>query len=215
MSQGVIMILDGSLGEQLFQYAAGRALTSTLGGKLYLSEADGVDYRSTLFVDGFPPPPFKATNVYRQIASREPWNPERFRGMDTLYCKGKFQYLPALQPVIPFIKKELLESLYSIRQQLIKKYNLHMRKRATFVYVTKEKSQETYESAIANLNTIKSIHIYILSNDPVWCKSQSWLRQYTFVDESEIHGLAFMSLCEGGGIGEDPLSWWGALLSAV
>jgi hypothetical protein len=215
MSQALIMILNGSLGEQLFQYAAGRALSYVLGGKLYLSEPNGTDYRPVLFVKSLPPPPFKATNIYRQISATEPWTPERFSGMDILYCQGQFQYLPALQNILPFLKQELLTSLYPIRQQLITKYNLQMRKRAAFIYVTRDKPQDYYESLMANMTSKKSIHVYILSDDLDWCKTLPWLHGHTLVNEPELPSLAFMSLCEAGGNGNTPLSWWGSFLSSI
>jgi len=214
MSSGVIMSLNGSLGQQLFQYAAGRALSSTLGGGLYLSLSEGVDYRPILFIKSLPQITMMSTNVYIQQSTTEPWTPERFRGMGVLFCQGPFQYLPALTPVLPFLKQELLASLHTIRLQLITKYNLQLRKRAAFVYVTRDKPPAHYESVIANLTSKKSIHVYILSDDLAWCRSQPWLYGHTFVDEPELSSLAFMSLCQGGSVGDTPLSWWGSFLAS-
>jgi hypothetical protein len=211
MSQYITIQLNGTLGQQLYQYAAGRALSSTLGGRLTLLKEEGIDYRPVLFQSSTSVA--KASTVYLQKTASEPWTPERFRGIDVLYCKGEFQYLPALEGVLPFLKQELIGSLYSIRQQLTTKYNLQMRKRAAFVYITKNKPQDYYESAIATLSAKKSIHVYILSDDPSWTKEQPWLRGYTLIDEPEMHALAFMSLCEGGSVGDTPLGWWGSFLS--
>lgn len=214
MSEANIIALNGSLGEQLFQYAAGRVLSSELGGTLYLSTPTGIDYRATLFIKSLPQRGMSSTNVYVQQSPIDPWTPDRFRGMQILFCQGKFQYLPALQTMLPFLKQELLASLQSIRLQLIVKYNLQLRKRAAFVYVTRDKPPVYYESVIANMTSKKSIHVYILSDDPAWCKTQSWLYGHTIVDEPEMHALAFMSLCQGGSVHSDPLSWWGSFLSS-
>ena len=215
MSQGIIIELKGGLGQQLFQYAGGRVMASVLGGTLYLSEPEGKDYRPILFLKSTPQTPMISTNVYLQQSPTEPWNPERFRGMRTLFCQGQFQYLNALTPVLPFLKQELLASLQPIRQQLITKYNLQLRKRAAFIYVTRDKPQWYYESMIAQFTAKKSIHVYILSDDMTWCKTQPWLNGYTLVDEPEMHALAFMSLCEGGSVSSSPLSWWGSFLTGA
>jgi hypothetical protein len=135
--------------------------------------------------------------------------------MSVLFCQGQFQYLPALSPVLPFLKQELLVSLQPIRQQLITKYNLQLRKRAAFIYVIRDKPPAYYESVIANFTSKKSIHVYILSDDLDWCRSQPWLSGHTFVDEPELSSLAFMSLCEGGSVGDTPLSWWGSFLAST
>ena len=213
MSQGINIELSGNLGQQLFQYAAGRAL-STLGGRLSLSKTEGIDYRPVLFVRSYEQLA-RATTVYVQKSAMEPWTPERFRGVDVLFCRGQFQYLPALEPVLPFLKQELLSSLEPIRQRLIAKYNLRMRKRAAFIYVTKDKPQDYYESVIVQLSAKKSIHVYILSDDPAWIQGQPWLNGYSFINEPELYALAFMSLCEGGSVGDTPLSWWGAFLAST
>jgi hypothetical protein len=213
MSQEILIELNGSLGQQLFQYAAGRSLSNVLGGRLSLAKTGGVDYRPVLFTGTYDQSLTNARMLYVQGSPEEPWTPERFRGVDRLYCKGGFQYLPALEPLLPLLKQELLVSLYSIRQQLLTKYNLQMRKRAAFAYVTANQSKEALESAIAALSLKKSIHIYIVTDDIAWAQSQLWLRGYTLVNESELHSLAFMSLCQGGSIGDSPLSWWGSFLS--
>ena len=216
MSEAIILDIKGSsLGEQLFQYAAGRALSNTLGGTLYLSEPIGIDYRPILFLKSLPQGINMATNVYVQQSPSEPWTPDRFHGMKVLFCQGRFQYLPAVSPVLPFLKQELLASLQPIRQQLITKYNLQLRKRAAFIYVTRDKPPVYYESVIANLTSKKSMHVYILSDDITWCKTQPWLNGYTVVDEPEMHALAFMSLCEGGSVPSNPLSWWGSFLAGA
>ena len=209
------MQLNGPLGDQLYQYAAGRALSATLGGRLSLAPTEGIDYRPILFQKSVPEPVGRATAVYAQKMPTEPWTPDRLLGTDVLFCIGQFQYVPALKAILPFLTQELLVALHSIRQQLITKYTIQMRKRAAFVYVTRDKPQDYYESVIAGLNAKKSMHVYILSEDLAWCRSQPWLQGYTLVDEPELHALAFMSLCEGGAEVSGPLSWWGSLLAGT
>jgi hypothetical protein len=57
MSESIIIVLQGGLGNQLFQYAAGLTLASRLGGELWLTPTQenkhsGKDYRGTLYRRG-------------------------------------------------------------------------------------------------------------------------------------------------------------------
>ena len=211
MSQANIVELTGGLGQQMFQYAAGVALAQSLGGTLMLSKPDGIDYRPVLFTKGVPKIPLRAATIYRQREPAEPWTPERFRGTDVLYCIGEFRYLPAIQPVLPLLRTELLAALEPIRAQLVHKYSIRMRKRAAFAYISRKNyDQFFYESAMAKQ---KAMHWYIMSDDVEWCKKQPWLQGKQIVVEADLAALALMSLCEGGAVFvDDPLSWWGKVL---
>ena len=167
----------------------------------------------------------RAAMVYTQSDGFEPWNPDRFKGVDVLYVRGQFQYLPAILPVLPFLRQEFLRALTSIRSQLVLKYNLQMPRRAAFLHIRRNYLEATkpwtlqqayYEAAMHRIDSKKSIHWYLVSDDIAWCRSQPWLQGLQIVDEPELHTLAFMSLCGGGAvIANSTFSWWGAILAGA
>lgn len=59
-------------------------------------------------------------------------------------------------------------------------------------------------------------HFYIFTNDPVYAKRQPVLQSipHTFIDSDEITSLAQMAACTEGGIcANSSFSWWGAFLN--
>jgi len=229
MSQYVIKNLSGGVGNQMFQYAAGRIAAQTLGGTLVLldgvSPHSNTDYNGILF-KGLRTAPLKPAIVYDQKDAFESWTPQRFVGADVVRLEGYFQNLPAIAPILPIIRGEFIEALAPLRRQLTHKYNMRLPRRAAFVHIRrgdylKEPSahwvqtQEYYEAAIQAIST-KPLHWYVLSDDIAWCKQQPWLQDKQFVDEPELAALAFMSLCEGGAvISNSTFSWWGAILAGA
>jgi hypothetical protein len=225
----VISKILGGLGNQMFQYTAGRAASQALGGALVLLLADNphskTDYRTILF-KGLHTAPLKPAMIYQQKNSFEAWSPQRFVGMDVIRLEGHFQNLPAITPILPIVRGEFIAALSPLRAQLKHKYNMTLLKRAAFIHIRRgdylkqptvhwTQSQEYYEAAVQTLST-KPLHWYVLSDDIAWCKQQPWLQGKQFVDEPELTALAFMSLCEGGAvISNSTFSWWGATLAGA
>ena len=228
MSQYIIKNLSGGLGNQMFQYSAGRA-TQTLGGALVLLPADNhhstTDYRPILF-KGLHSAPLKPAMVYQQQSAFEAWTPQRFVGHDVVRLEGHFQNLPAIAPILPIVRDEFIEALAPLRAQLKRKYNMTFPKRLAFVHIRRGdylneptvhwvQPPEYYEKGIETLST-KPLHWYVLSDDIAWCKQQPWLQGKQFVEEPELVAMAFMSLCEGGAvISNSTFSWWGAILAGA
>ena len=230
MSQVIFVRLSGDLGDQLFQYAAARALSEILGGTIVLEPAANttiVDYRPILFTKSIGYSPMRARTVYTQSTKYESWTPDRFRGTDVIYAIGWFQYLPAIRPILPFLREEVMTALHTIRRQLIQKYSIQMRKRAAFIHIYRGNAaipssllrlqdESYYVSAMERFDSRKAMHWYVISNDVGWCKRQSWLNGKPIIEESELHTLAFMTLCEGGAVlSNHALGWWGAVLSGA
>jgi hypothetical protein len=233
MSQLIVVQLTDGLGNQMFEYAAGRAISQALGGELVLlpcttNPPSAKDYRSILFTKARRSVSMlRPTAIYVQKGPWDSWSPSMVQGIDVLAIeKALFQYLPPLLPVLPFIRAEFLEELEPLRLQLSRKYNLRNPKRAAFMHIRRGDYLKVPEAIVLHPQyylqgmehvAYKPLHWYVLSNDVAWCKSQPWLQGLQIVDEpDELVTLAFMSMCEGGAIiANSTFSWWGAILSGA
>jgi hypothetical protein len=72
--------------------------------------------------------------------------------------------------------------------------------------------EEYYKKAMA---LFPDTDFIVLSDDPVWCKAQTWLAHCEIIDEpDEVKALTIMGSCEGAIIANSTFSWWGAMISA-
>lgn len=241
MSEEIIMTLQGGLGNQLFQYAAGLALQAALGGTLWLTPQEENshstrDYRIGLMRrgkaigrDGSPqaPGPVKAWLPQDPF---EEWTPSIFYDSKALFTKGYYQYLPAIQEQVAIIREDLLARLAPVRQGIAAHHRIHSPQQTAFLHVRREdyltldpttfwvQGPEYYTEAIAAVQSRMTTPLrwLVLSDDPPWCREQPWLPSGAeILDEpDEIIGLLLMSLCEGGAIlANSTYSWWGAVLA--
>jgi hypothetical protein len=139
MTKSTIIFLQGGLGNQLFQYAAGLALTEYNKSKLYLTPSEynkhsGRDYRQKIYIRSIP----INTNQTKYIEHQDPfqsWCPDDYTNIDHLRLKGYFQYLPAIESQILIIKNDILNIFLNIREELIKKYKIINKKDLYFIHV--------------------------------------------------------------------------------
>ena len=239
MSECIIMVLQGGMGNQLFQYAAGLAAASTLGGELWLAPAEenthsGEDYRQILYIRGkaIGPDGKPAGEIafHEQKESYGPWTPEDFRGHPSIALKGYYQYLPAIESQISLIRTDLFQRLTQIRSEIRRKYSLYNSRQTSFIHVRRgdylnqkpgtfwvqEKSYYLTALQALKRRTPGPRRWMVISDDIAWCRTQSWLTtpSIELADEpNELYGLMLMSMCEGGAIiANSSFSWWGAML---
>jgi hypothetical protein len=138
MSEAVFVYLWGGLGNQLFQYAAGMALTDQLRSELYLLPAQenghsARDYRRGLMPRGRPADAHvgQLTTDARfwPSDSHAAWNPttvcmEVEAHVKRLLVRGYFQYLPAIQPQVARIRADILDRMVDVRHGLAVKYRI-------------------------------------------------------------------------------------------
>lgn len=135
--------------------------------------------------------------------------------------KGYFQYLPAIDSVLPALLNDLTNYLRPHRESLRKKYRLRDLSQIGFVHVRRGDyltapagfSNLDYKTYYRNaINTLGKSRWLVLSDDMAWCKEN--LPSLEIIDEpDELVGLALMSLCHGGAIiANSTYSWWGAML---
>ena len=240
MSEQIVMVLQGGLGNQLFQYTAGLTLQASLGGTLWLTPQEENshskrDYRIGLMrrgkaigPDGIP---HASNRAWHPQGPFDEWTPNSFKGIQALYTKGYYQYLPVIQDQIALVREDLLARLTPVRQGIAQKYKIHSPRQTAFIHVRRgdylnldpttfwTQGPEYYVPAIAEAKARMAgpRRWLIISDDPTWCRGQNWLPAGAeVVDEpDEILGLLLMSLCEGGAIiANSTYSWWGAMLGA-
>jgi hypothetical protein len=237
MSEKIIIVLQGGVGNQLFQYCAGLALAAELGGELWLTPTQenkhsGRDYRELLYfrakaigIDGTPS---RADVEKVQMDSFEAWTPSMYRGIESISLRGYYQYLPTIASQISLVRDDVFKRLTPLRTTLRQKYRLHNPRQTCFVHVRRgdylkmepgtfwvQGNEYFLEAVKAIKQRIQGLRRwFVISDDIAWCKEQEWISSFEIIDEpDELHGLMVMSMCEGGAvISNSTYSWWGAML---
>ena len=234
MDPFVCVNLFGGLGNQIFQYAAAKAVAKESGcSTIFVNKESenahnqhGHNYALELFKDtkevDWPKGPLgewlfrsQGVNVYSQHDGFAPWDPSSLSPPCVL--NGYFQYYPALVSVLQEVLEILQNSGPSYPPQCAT--FLHIRRGD---YVAKSEfhflqGKEYYEMAIQYIQPTK---LLVFSDDIEWCKQQEWLlNQPTveFVNEpDEIKALFQMASCKEGAIlANSTFSWWAAHLSGT
>jgi hypothetical protein len=233
MEPFVCVNLFGGLGNQLFQYAAGKTVAKQHNCTLYVNKetenahnTNGHNYAKELFTDAvevdWPTGPLgeyvfrsQGVNIVSQADGFSPWDSSFITPPCVL--NGYFQYYPAIQNTIPMI----LDRLHRVGPKYPdqKATFLHIRRgdyvqKADFHYL---QGVEYYRKAIEHIQPTK---ILVFSDDIGWCKEQSWLTSnqcLEFVDEpDEIKSLFLMASCKEAAIlANSTFSWWAAMLSGT
>lgn len=241
MTECVIIRLQGGLGNQLFQYAAGLAIAKETGGQLWLNPAElnkhsNEDYRKRYYTRGkaigIDGTPNNSSFLIGQKDAFEKWNPSSYKEYNIVTLLGYYQYLPAIKSEVALICKDLHDHLSETRYRLAEKYDIQDTKQFCFIHIRRGdylknpyshhiQDEVYYTKGINYINRQlnKCIQWLVLSDDVEWCKNQEWLQSDIFriVNEpNELDGLMLMSLCEGGAIiANSTYSWWGAILGSA
>ena len=222
------MILQGGLGNQLFQYAAALQISQALRRPVILSPVQlnkhsMKDYRKTLYkrlktVDTIDVPHIMSLEAYTA------WDPVDYNVPYSVGLRGYFQYLPTIIPVLPTVCADLREFLKPQCLKMAEKYYIREPNNYGFIHVrrgdyvaSKQGTHwvmgvEYYIEALKHAKHIKTW--FVLSDDAAWCRKQDCFTPFEIVDEpGELDGMALMSLCNGAGIiGNSTYSWWGAMI---
>jgi hypothetical protein len=231
MDPFVCVNLFGGLGNQIFQYAAAKAVAKINNCRILVNkESDNAhninnhNYAQELFKDtievDWPRGPlgewlFKSqgVNVFSQGDGFEAWDPHTVQIPCVL--NGYFQYYPALIDCLPSVCAEIRKNgpFYPNEDAVF----LHIRRgdylaKSDFHYL---QGSDYYLNAVEILKPSK---IRIFSDDIAWCKEQPWLQTLPnreFMEEKdEIKSFFQMIACKQGAIlANSTFSWWAAMIS--
>lgn len=239
--QPIVIFLQGGLGNQLFQYAAGLRIASDLSGTLWLTvphenKHSKRDYRVSMMFRGnllekylVDPTNPRITKIWQQPGAFDSWTSEMFANKPAIYLKGFFQYLPPIREKVKIICNDIGFMFSTVREEIALKYRITEPANAVCVHVRRGDylkaepnshwilGPDYYIAAIQALQAKvgRPCQWLVLSDDPEWCKLQPWLRLLKIVDEpDEVASLLLMSLCKGGTIlANSSFSWWGAQMA--
>jgi len=219
------MKLTGGLGNQLFQYVKGRALSVEKNTDLLL---DTSWYRGRInrkyMLDNF--------NIQAGIANRfdtlvtRIFNKKDYIETDRVYDWQSEEYLNQVKYIIlkEFTLKNKLSDTSEAVMQKIKSVNsvsIHLRgtdyvqgKKSSFHGAC---SKEYYEKAVQYMkNKVISPHFFIFTDDIQWAKDYIKLPEmYTLISNTDYpqEDLILMSGCRHNIIANSTFSWWGAWLN--
>jgi hypothetical protein len=232
LERGVIPLVKGGLGNQMFIVAAAYVVHKTSGMPLYILKnppnvhnIKNHDYNKTIFkkfgihlsiLQG------DAWSLgYRQYSPEafSPWFPEEIE--PGTFMDGYFQFYPALSLYEESLRNLFLEGLTIPQEDYSKSAFLHIRRGDYLKFSDIHYIQPLayYEKAIQLLLSMRQVdQILIFSDDIEWVKEQGLFKNPLMKImelEDELDTLAYMSHCKGGAIcANSTFSWWGAFLGA-
>ena len=218
----IISKLQGGLGNQLFQYAYGRALSNKNNIELYLDISwykGRIDRKYIL--DRF--------NIEAKIANRFDVFKTRLLSPSN-YIIGDYQsekYFKDIENIIrkEFVLKDEISDKYKDIIEKMKSHNsvsIHLRGGD---YVLGKKSgfhgmcsPEYYREAINTMkNRVVDVHFFIFTDDIKWAEKHiDFPNPHTLVSDTSSRPekeLILMSLCKHNIIANSTFSWWGAWLN--
>lgn len=227
LEKGVIPLVKGGIGNQMFIVAAAYAVHKTSGMPLYILQNPSNkhnkkkhDYNLSIFKHfGIHYP----TSQYNIIF----YNYKRFcPGMGFLswypssvepgsFMDDYFQFYPALEPYEAELRELFLKGLTMPEKDYSSYAFLHIRRGDYLEYSDIHYIQplEYYIKASENFSKI-----LIVSDDNDWVKSQDFFKDSKFElfdSDDELETLAVMASCKAGAIiANSTFSWWGAFLGA-
>ena len=228
--------IDGGLGNQMWQYAYGRALSVKLGTELkldfrnyfpgkklfalqyydihagFLTDADKARLRTIVQDKGVPSmeQPFAEDNLY--LVGN--WQNPRYLKIAEKQIRNELQLRVYIRDESKLWLKKIKETPQSVSVHIRRGDYLGEKWRGTFVDLL---PNYYYEAAEQLQKKYEKIELFIFSNDVAWCHQHLHFKSPChYVDcNDEVHGfedLYLMSQCRHHIIANSTFSWWGAWL---
>jgi Glycosyl transferase family 11 len=226
----IVVQLSGGLGNQMFQYATGRALAARHGTQLVLDsswvQSEGRDvYELGCFELEAPLAPVEQVGRLqrsilpsRRPVLREAAGPEPLQSPDNTYLRGSWEKLGPVEEAEaqlrkdfafrPAIVEEQAELAREIRESPVPTVSLHVRRLGTL-------EPEYYSHALDALGSgVGSVRLFVFTDDPEWCATNLRLNeQDVIVDAAGAAEMHLMTLCDHLVLADSSFSWWGAWLN--
>lgn len=228
----MIVQLNGGLGNQLFQYAFGRSLSSEFQVPLFFNKSDLDCGRRHYALD-----PFKVDVKFKDPAGVARFEERQFTYDPNVhtanagsYFVGYWQTEKYFTSTAPTLRQELtLKAPVSARTAEVAQQILSFPE-STFVHVRRSDylnphtsayhgnmTMDYYQSAMKYINdeTASTAHYFVFSDDPSWCRHNfpgCQIVDHNIGKGKEVEDLYLMSLCKNAIIANSSFSWWGAWL---
>jgi hypothetical protein len=226
LEKGVIPLVKGGLGNQMFTMAAAYVVHKTSGMPLYVLQNPSNkhnlkmhDYNKTIF---------KHFGLHLDISQEGVWS-LRYRtfcpgGFSAWYPESinpgtcmddYFQFYTALEPYEVELRELFLSGLSMPSKDYSSYAFLHIRRGDYLTYSDIHYIQplEYYMKASENFSKI-----LVVSDDMKWVREQDFFKsdKFELFDcDDELETLAIMASCKAGAIiANSTFSWWGAFLGA-
>jgi hypothetical protein len=236
LEKGILPIVIGGLGNQMFIVAAGYACHRYCGAPLYIVHnplennphnlkkrkySDSIfRYIGTHLSHDLKDPIFLNYHKYAP-SGFFPWFPKAVKPGTRL--ESYFQFYPPLEPFENDLRHLFLKGLqdeYPAQTQYEDYAFLHIR-RGDYLKMPEVhfiQPIEYYEKAVQGLHAKAPCKILVFSNDMEWVRTQEFFKQEFFElydSDDELQTLALMASCKAGAIcANSTFSWWGAFLGA-
>jgi hypothetical protein len=223
----IVSKLQGGLGNQMFQYAIGRHLSSKYNTKFYLDDRFFNGSNRKFLLDNFNNTVID-TNI-NSIQTSHTFNKveDSFEYKDiekpidvNYYLDGYWQSEKYFEESSDIIRNDFQPNEKTL--EIINKtpfldtntISIHIRRTD---YVTSNgyhpvQSLDYYKNAIKLIGDYD--YIFVFSDDIDWCKNNLNFNNMIFIEGmSEIEDIFIMSMCKNNVIANSSFSWWGAWLN--
>jgi hypothetical protein len=225
----IVVQLSGGLGNQMFQYAMGRALAARHDTRLVLDssrldEESGDIYELGCFQLEAPLSPVEQVGRLNRslLPSRRPVlreaGPDPLQSPDNTYLRGTWEKLTPIEEAEAQLRRDfvfrpaIVEGQAALAREIqespVPTVSLHVRRPGTL-------EPEYYSHALDALGSgVGSVRLFVLTDDPEWCKTNLRLNeQDVVVGATGAPELHLMTLCDHLVLADDSFSWWGAWLN--
>jgi hypothetical protein len=224
---GIIPLVRGGLGNQLFVVAAAYVAHKETGLPLYILQnptnfhnSKKHDYNQIVFKHfGIHLPIPQVNRVFTNYIpfsngkAFDAWAADKVN--PNTYMDGYFQYYPALKAHEEIIRELIMKALPKANKDYSEYAFLHIRRGdyLNLSHIHYIQPLTYYEEASKDFSKI-----IIMSDDMAWVKAQDFFKASKFElfeSDDEIKTLAVMASCTAGAIcANSTFSWWGAFLGA-
>lgn len=219
-------LLQGGLGNYMFQIAAAQALAWDLGVEagFDFSLASQVHnnirtYQDNIFSQVTDAKVFNCTSRYNEVDFGYNELPKKDGQLLVGYFQSEKYFRRYRQSLIELfsipniMRYDLFEKYGDVINLSVKSCSIHVR-RGDYLKLSEHHPPLTMDYYYKAMEVIKADKFLIFSDDIPWCKENFIGDQFVFVeDEPDYNSLILMSLCYDNIIANSSFSWWGAWLN--